>query len=260
MRNQRQDEIMKILTENRMVKACDLVRKFGVSMETIRRDLKYLEKEGYLTRAYGGAVAKSMHGLEPEYTFREIKNYEKKIAIGREAAQLVEDGDTIIIDLGTTTLEFAKFLRTCKKLTVFTNSIQIAWELTKNAGIRVILLGGDVRPGELSTSGFLAEDSIDRFHVDKVFLGVGGFTIGYGIGDYHMEETNLRRHYVEHAQKVIALADYSKFGVKTLNHVCDIKNIDILVTDQEADKKLIAELRRRGVQVIAAHVSVSDMS
>ena len=252
MRDQRQDQIVKMILENRMVKASDLIKKFHVSMETIRRDLEQLEKEGKLTRVFGGAVAKSMQGVEPSYTFREIKNYEKKLAIGRTAAQLVEDGDTLIVDLGTTTLEFVKFLRDKKDLTVFTNCIQHAVELSKNPNIKIIMLGGTVRAGELSTSGFLAEESIDRFHVDKVFLGVGGFTLPFGIGDYNVEESNLRRHYISHAQKVIALADYSKFGVSTLSQVCAVDKIDILVTDEETDKKMVAQLRRSGVEVIVA--------
>ena len=110
MKIQRHNEILSLLTEQRMVKVNDLVELFQVSTETIRRDLEYLEKKGQLTRTYGGATIKTMRGQEPEYSFRENKNYEIKIEIGRCAAQFVENGDTIIIDLGTTTLEFAKFL------------------------------------------------------------------------------------------------------------------------------------------------------
>ena len=252
MKNQRHNEIMRLLAENHMVRANELVDRFQVSMETIRRDFEYLEKCGNLTRVYGGAVIKSMHGLEPEYTIREIKNYHKKVEIGKAAAQLVKDGDTIIVDLGTTTLEFAKFLHDKKNLTIFTNSIQVASELVRNNNIKVIMLGGMLRSGELSTSGFLAEEMIDRFRVDKVFLGVGGFTLGFGIGDYHIEESNLRRHFVRNAQEVIALADSSKFGIKTLSNVCHTNDIDMLVTDEDTDKKLLTELKKSGIQVIVA--------
>ena len=252
MKKQRQDEIVRMLTENRMLKAGDLMEHFGVSMETIRRDLEELEREGYLTRTHGGAVTKAMHGLEPSYTFREVKNYAQKIAIGREAAKLVEDGDTIIIDLGTTTLEMAKFLHKRKNLTVFTNAVQIAIELVKNPEMKVILIGGNLRPGELATSGFLAEDIVDHFYVDKAFLGIGGLTLEMGIGDYKMDEGNLRRHFVEHAQKVIALADYSKLGVKTLNRTCGIERVDVLVTDEDADKKILSALRKKNVKLIVA--------
>lgn len=252
MKNRRKDEIIRILAENRMVKAYELSEHFHVSMETVRRDLETLEKEGYLTRVHGGAVVKTMQGLGPEYTLRENKNYEQKLLIGRAAADLVEDGDTIIIDLGTTTLEFAKFLYNKKNLTVFTNAIQIAVELVKNPEMRVILIGGNLRSGELATSGYLAEDVVDHFYVDKAFLGIGGITKNLGFGDYQIEEANLRRHYIAHSQKVIALVDYTKFGVKTLNHICGFDEVDILVTDERADEKILAAYRQKGGQVVIA--------
>lgn len=252
MRNQRRDEIVKIILKDRMVKASDLAENYHVSMETVRRDLEYLEEKGYLSRVYGGAVAKTMHGLEPEYASREVKNYEEKLLIGRAAVNLVDDGDTILIDVGTTTLEFAQFLKGKKKATVFTNAIQIATLLAMDANIKVVLLGGNVRSGELSTSGFLTEENIDRFCVDKVFLGVGGITLERGITDYHVEEANLRRHYVNSAHKVIALTDYSKFGIKALNRVCEITNVDTIVTDKAADKNILNGFRNLGGQVLVA--------
>lgn len=252
MKRKRQEEIIRMIAEKRMVKAGELVERFGVSMETIRRDLESLEEKGVLTRTHGGAMAKTRHGLEPEYTFRETENYEQKIAIGREAAKLVEDGDTLIIDQGTTTLEFVRFLQAHKNLTVLTNAIPIAAELVKNPNIKVILIGGNLRAGELAASGYLAEEIVDQFYVDKVFQGVDGMTLDFGIGGYQIEESNLRRHFVKRSQKVIALADHSKIGVKALNTICSLDELDILITDKDADKKVIAELRRKGVKVIVA--------
>ncbi len=252
MKTQRQNEIIQLLTEQRMVKVCDLVERFDVSTETIRRDLEYLEKKGHLSRIYGGATIKTMRGQEPEYAFRETKNYDIKIAIGRRAAELVEDGDTIIIDLGTTTLEFSRFLHTKKNLTVFTNSIQIASELVKSPEIRVFLLGGELRHGELATSGYLAEQMIDLFHVDKLFMGVGALTLKRGIEDYQVEEANLRRHFIKQSQIVIALADYSKFGVRALNHVCNLDKLDILVTDGNTDEKMLTAIRQQSIKTLIA--------
>lgn len=252
MQDERRQEIVKLISENRMVKASELVERYHVSMETIRRDMEYLEEKGYLTRVYGGAVARTMYGLEPEYSAREVKNYQEKLLIGRAAVDLVEDGDTILMDVGTTMLEFARFLKGHRRVTVFTNAMQIAMALVMDTNIRVIQLGGNVRPGELATSGFIAEDTVGRFCFDKAFLGVGGLTMDKGITDYHMEEANLRRHFVENAQKVIALADYSKFGIKAMNRVCDIKQVDIIVTDKRADKNIINEFRGLGKSVIIA--------
>lgn len=251
MKLERKDEIIRLITENRVAKANELAEYFHVSMETIRRDLSQLEKEGFLRRTHGGAVLNTSGGMEPTFYHREVSNYEEKLLIARKAAELVEDGDTIIIDIGTTTIEFARFLKG-KKVTVFTNSLKIAVELMDDAQISVILFGGFVRADEGTTSGHWAEEMSDQFWVDKLFLGVGSMEPDIGIMDFHIEETNLRRHWLAHSRKVIALADHSKFGWKALNAVCRTEELDILVTDEETDKRTIKEIRERGVQVLLA--------
>lgn len=252
MRIQRKDKIIKLISENRMMKAHELAEYFQVSMETVRRDLTELEAEGIIRRVHGGAVLNMSHSLEPDFSYREIKNFEEKILIGKKAVSFVEEGDTIIIDLGTTTLEFARFLKGKKNVTVLTNSLKIAIELMDDSGITVIILGGVVRRGEGTTSGYWAEDVVDQFHVEKLFLGVGSMEPEKGIMDYHIEETNLRRHYLKHTKQVIALADYTKFGITALNKVCATEQVDILVTDERADKKMLKQFRERGVTVVLA--------
>lgn len=250
MKLKRKDEILRLLAENRMMKAGELVEQFDVSMETIRRDLSELEAVKLIRRVHGGAVLYTEYGIEPDYSFRTVENYDQKFLIAKKAAELVKDGDSIIIDIGTTTLEFAKFLKEKKDLTVFTNSIKIAYELMTEKDITVILLGGKVRSGEGTTSGYWSEEMIDNFFADKLFLGVGAIMTEHGVMDYHIEETNLRRHFMKHVKQVIALADYSKFGIKALNHVCKSEELDYLVTDEKANKKILKELRDLGVKVI----------
>lgn len=254
MLHDRRATIVQMITSERMVKVSDLIKTFNVSIETIRRDLKYLEDAGYIKRVYGGAVIKSMYGLEPDYSSREIKNYSEKVAIGRKTVELVDDGDTIVIDIGTTTLEFARALKGKKKVTVITNAIQIAAALVVDDNIRVIMLGGNVRKGDLSTSGFLSENNISLFNVDKIFLGIGGLTIEEGITDYHIEESNLRRHILKKTHMVIGLADFSKFGVIAMNKVCDIEKINFLITDDKTDKLMISKIRTLGIKVLIAEV------
>ncbi len=251
MKLQRKDEIIKMVSEDRMVKANELSKYFEVSMETIRRDLEQLEKEGFVRRVHGGAVLNISGGVEPDFSYREISNFEEKLLIGKKASSLVEDGDTIIIDIGTTTLEFARFLKG-KEITVFTNSLKIALELMNEEKITVIVTGGVVRKGEGTTSGYWAEDMMDQLWVDKLFLGVGCLDQKTGVMDYHIEETNLRRHYLKHTKQVIALADYTKFGRKALNKVCDVGQINTLVTDEKADKRIVKDLRDKGINVILA--------
>ena len=252
MKNERLDLIIEMLQRDRMVKSLELSERFHVSMETIRRDLEILEKKGIVTRVYGGASLKSMYGVEPEYAGRGVKNYEQKQRIAHRAAELVAPGDTILIDVGTTTLEFARCLAGIPELQVFTNSIPVAMELMQNGNARVCMIGGELRSGELSSSGPAAEQMIRNYYVDKLFIGIGGISPEHGVCDYHIGEASLRRLYLRQATKVIGLADSSKFGVTAMNRICGAEDLDVLVTDPGADPQMVAELEKMGVQVIIA--------
>ena len=252
MKIKRKDEILRLLAENHIMKAGELAEQFDVSMETIRRDLSELEEVKLIRRVHGGAMLYTEYGIEPDYSFRTVANYDKKLLIANKAAELIKDGDSIIIDIGVTTLEFAKCLKGKKNLTIFTNSIKIAYELMTEKDITVILLGGKVRSGEGTTSGYWSEAMIDKFYADKLFLGVGAITTEDGIMDYHIEETNLRRHFIKHAKQVYALADFSKFGIKAMNHVCKTEELDFIVTDDKTNKSILKEMRDVGVKIIIA--------
>lgn len=252
MKLTRKEEIVKLLSEQRIVTTIGLAERFQVSMETIRRDFNELEEMKMIRRVHGGAVLYTEYGIEPDYTYRTAENYNEKYRIGKKAAEMVRDGDSIIVDIGTTTLEFTRFLKGKKDLTVMTNSLKIAYELMTEKGISVLLLGGKVRFGEGTTSGYWAEEMIDGFFADKLFLGAGAIIPQYGIMDYHMEETNLRRHFLKQAKQVIALADYSKFGIKAMNQVCKSKDLDYLITDEKTDKKMLKDLKECGVKIIIA--------
>lgn len=253
LKKQRKDRIVKALSESRVIKATDLAASFSVSMETIRRDLAELEQEGIVRRVHGGAILNTGYSIEPDYAEREMKNFDEKRAIGKRAVSVVDDGDTIIIDIGTSTLEFAKMLKGKKNVTVLTNSLIIALILADDPDIKVIVLGGEVRHGEGTASGFWAEEMVDGFYVDKLFLGVGAMTVEHGVMDYDIPETNLRRHFIQHSKLVVALADYSKFGIKALNVVCPTEKLDYLITDEKTDQRILKELRERGVEVLVAH-------
>lgn len=254
MTHDRREAIVQLIESERFVKTADLMKKFEVSNETIRKDLEYLEKLNKIIRVYGGAVVKSMHGMEPKYENRKMKNYSEKAAIGEYAVNCINDGDTIIIDLGTTTLQFAKALKRKRNVTVITYSLPIALELISDANIHVILLGGNVRQGDLSTSGFLAEENMKHFYVDKYILGFGGLTIDGGLTDYNIEESNLRRQILSRAQEIIAIADYSKIGVTALNFICNVQDISVLITDTNVDERAVSEIRSKGVEVVCVKV------
>jgi DeoR/GlpR family transcriptional regulator of sugar metabolism len=149
-------------------------------------------------------------------------------------------------------MEVAKQLRNKKNLTVITNATLIAHELINHEGCRVILLGGELRRGEFSSSGFISDQNIGNFFANKTILGIGGITVETGVTDYYLQETSTRRLMVERSNEVIAVADYSKFGVTAMNYACPVEKIKILVTDWTTPAKVIAEYRSRGVTVYSA--------
>ncbi|MGL6199730.1 MAG: DeoR/GlpR family DNA-binding transcription regulator [Lachnospiraceae bacterium] len=250
MLHERRKQIMDMLYEHEVIKVADLTRLFNVSIETIRRDLEYLEEQELLRRVYGGAVLPQPKAIEPTYESREIKFYEEKKAIGKAAVESVKDGEIIAIDIGTTTLEFAKALVGKRKVTVLTNSMKIAIVLSEDPNIRVIMLGGEVRSGEFSVSGFLTSSNMRSFHAEKLFLGIGGLSISKGVTDYHVEESNVRRIAIENSQKIIGLSDHSKIGAVAMNKICDLQDIDTLYMDSEADNTFIEKARSLNIEVI----------
>lgn len=252
MLHERRKGIVDKVNQNRMVKVTDLMQEYRVSIETIRRDLESLEEQGMLRRVYGGAVAVRQYGQEPAYAFREVVNFDEKQAIGAKAAELIDDGDTLFIDVGTTTLEAAKRLGGKKNLTVITNSTAAAFELVNYESCHIILLGGELKRSERSTAGFLCEEGIRYFHVGKALIGTGGVSVKWGLTDYHLSETNARRMMIERADTVIALADASKLEMSAMNCVCPLQDINILVTDWTAPSRAISTLRETSIEIILA--------
>lgn len=252
MLQQRRSEIIEKVKSQRMVKVASLVSEYKVSVETIRRDLEYLESMGHLRRVYGGAVAVGLYGQEPVYAQREVINYDEKRAIGALAATLIDDGDTVFFDVGTTALEVARCLADKKDLTVITNTTLVAGEMVRHAGCRVILLGGELRAGDLSVSGHICDENLGRFYANKMVMGVGGVTVQSGFTDYNIHEANTRRRMLERADKVIAVADYSKFGVTAMNSICPLARVERLVTDWSVSEEVLGEFRDAGLDILIA--------
>lgn len=251
MNRDRRNQIVEMLNQQHTVKNAELMERFGISIETVRRDLAYLEEQGLLERVYGGAVKKTYLNTEPMYASREKENEPEKRAIAREAVKLIQNNDTVFFDLGTTVLFLAQQIGQEKHLTAFTNAIRTAVVLSELEGCEVIIPGGYLRSHELSVSGFLAEGNMRQFNLDKVFIGGAGITED-GITDFHLDEANLRRQVIQNARQVIALADYSKFGIRAVSNVCGLEDIDVLITDEKAPKEMLDELEKRGVRVVVA--------
>lgn len=248
---ERYDEIIKLIEKNKIVKVSELIKLFNVSIETIRRDLEYLEKEGHLKRIYGGAVLEKVSDQESNLTKREIEYVGEKRYIASLAVGYVNEGQSIIIDMGTTTLEFAKELKKkIKKLTVITNSMIIAKELSDMTDYTIILTGGILRKDEFSLSGYMAERLIEEFHIDIAFLSIGGISMDAGITDYDMNEVQIKKKMIKSAEQTIVLTDSSKFNVKTLVSICGFNDINLVITDTNIKSHTLNKYINKGIQII----------
>ena len=246
----RRKQIAEIINAQGTVKSEELVKRLGVSIETIRRDLTYLEKQGMIKKVYGGAASNKFMTAEPNYLNRETLNFDEKLAIATEAEKLINPQDAVFFDTGTNVLLLAKQLGEGKNIHAFTNSIRTAIELSEK-GCEVIIPGGTLRQKELSLSGASTIENINRFVFNKVFIGVGGITTD-SVTDFVSEEAYVRNYLIKNANQVIALADFSKFGVRTMCKVCDLEDIDILICDSKAPKNMLNEIEKKGVKVIVA--------
>jgi len=243
---------MKYLVDFKTVKASQLIEMFGVSLETVRRDLKCLEEQGKIKRVHGGAVIDSQRSLEISYLIREGDNLAEKRAIGQAAASLIQDGDTVVMNSGTTVFEVAKSITARNNLTVITNSMHVAMTLAANKSIRVFVVGGELRNPDQVTSGFWSVEFLRHFRADKAVIGIGGIDIASGVTDYHSAEANIWSEMVKIASKCIIVADYSKFGISALNLVCDLRDIEYLVTDWNTPGKELSRYREQRIKVIVA--------
>ncbi|MFI5254184.1 MAG: DeoR/GlpR family DNA-binding transcription regulator [Candidatus Limnocylindrales bacterium] len=245
-------EVIKSLVQERgSVRASELVDLFGVTDETIRRDLSRLAKAGGLRRAHGGAVA-----VRPQdERTTEVRLYEyaaEKIAIGNRAAQLVEDGSTIILDSGTTTLCLARALRLKRDLTVVTSAVTNAFELLGVPGMTVVMTGGVIRPVTYGATGRLAVASLRELHVDQVFLATHSVSARGGLSYPSIDEVDVKRAMIEAAARVVLLADHSKFGRESLAKIAPITAVDTIITDPGIDPAEADAIREAGVELIIA--------
>jgi DeoR/GlpR family transcriptional regulator of sugar metabolism len=225
-----------------------LADEFGVSEMTVRRDLQALASDGKLERVHGGAV-----NVESERPFSEIvvERLEAKDRIGRAAAALVEDGQTVMIDIGTTTLQVARHLRG-RSLTVVTTNLAVYEELLPEPDIELVLPGGAVRRNYLSLVGMLAEDALRRLRADIAFLGTSGIDADLAVWDTTMVEVPIKRAMIAASKRTVLLADAEKFGMDAMVRVCEASELDAIVTDERVPTERREALDEVGVEVIVA--------
>jgi DeoR/GlpR family transcriptional regulator of sugar metabolism len=249
---ERRKQILELIEKRNSISVAELCRLLDVSDMTIRRDLRILSNRGLLERVHGGALSRRGRSYEPPYHSRATNQIIQKEIIGRCAAALVHEGDSIALDVGTTTLEIAKALVNTPNLTIITASLPIANVLSEAPNIRLILTGGIVRNQELSMIGHIAEQTYREFHIDKAFVGIGGLHPEAGLTEYNLEDTLVKKAMIASAEQVIVVADSSKLGETCFASVSPLSVVDTLVTDANAPPEIIELLRARDIEVIFA--------
>ncbi len=228
----------------------ELAKTYGVSTVTIRGDLNYLHQKGLLVRTRGGAVASNR--VSPELSVREkvTEHLDIKRHLAATAAKEIQEQDTIILDSGTTTAEIASQLHDFRRLVVMTNGLNVAQQLVDADGVEVLMTGGTLRKKSLSFYGRAAEDTLQCYHFDKVFLGVDGIDFQGGITTHFEHEANLNRLMCKVARRVIAVTDSSKFKRSGVHKICEFSDIDTLITDSGIPEAFHEVLSEAGVRVI----------
>ena len=229
---ERRQTLIELLRKQPGLRVREMAVALEVSEGTIRNDLNVLEEQERLKRVHGGAVLQDLsHFQNNSFIRRFQQNAAAKLAIARQAALLVLDGDSILLDASSTSYYLACALAGRNKLRVMTNGFELARELANNSSNTVILIGGVVNNDSSSVTGLLSEQIIAEIHIQKAFFSCSGFSLERGMTEVHLEEAQLKRKAIESAAQVIALIDSSKFGKEDLTSFASIDQITRLLTD-----------------------------
>jgi DeoR family transcriptional regulator of aga operon len=246
----RHDTIRRAIEINGRVSITDLKDRLGVSEVTVREDLKHLEGRGVLTRVRGGAVVSRSGVMEMSIEETITTNHREKMAIGVHAASMVENGQTIIIDVGSTTTEMAKALSPdLSRVVVITNGLNIALILETLPGVSVIVTGGTLRPLQHSLVAPMGTLLLDQLKADVAFLGCNGVDPTRGFTNSNIAEAEIKQAMVRSAGKTVFLADYDKIGEVASAFVADISGADLLITDDHADASVLSNLDGDGLAI-----------
>ena len=235
------------------VLVAELAKRFRTSQVTIRKDLEILHSTGKIHRTHGGALPAHEGALEdPTLREKEKLHRKEKIQIANAAVQMVEEGQVVILDSGTTTTAIARALRHHQNLTIITNAVNIAAELA-GSPLEVILTGGTLRKNSFSLVGPIAEETLRRLNADILFLGVDGFDVHCGLSTPNLLEAKVNRAMMDAARIVVAVCDFSKFGRRSLSLIAPPSAVHRVITDRLAPKKDIDRLRKAGIEITRAY-------
>ena len=251
--NQRRDKILELLQEDGSAKVFDLARLFKVTEVTVRQDLEKLEKDGLIIREHGGAYLKNIKDQVQTFSLIHQENLDKKEAIAKKCLEFIENGDTIILDSGSTTTELAKKLRSLKNLTVITNALNIALMLGAEPGIEVIVTGGEFKPPTLSLTGQKAADFFKGLNIQKLFLATAGISLKAGLTYPSISDIVVKKAMIEAAETTYLLADSTKIGKAAFASLGALSLIDYVITDKGIEDKHKKVFQDNEIEVIIAN-------
>lgn len=252
--NRREQHILEQLLRTGSITVGGIVSEFEVSVTTARRDLEALEQRGRLRRTHGGAISLEPLLYEPfrhvsSYKDEVEKNAEEKTRIALVAAGLIADGDTIALTPGTTTTQISRRIPPDKNITVVTNTVNVAMELSSRSGVNVFVTGGFLHGGWFSLVGQAAVEAMKRIFPDKIFIGANGLHAEYGATAYHPDEAALNSVMARQSKQRIVVVDHSKLGVVATHLFCPTQDINLLITGNGATDEAVAGFIERGIEV-----------
>jgi len=249
---QRRDRIQEYLAVNKIARTIDLCRLLEASEATVRRDLEWLEQDGYLERTHGGAILSQRMALEPEYQQRAVAYPEEKRSIGSLAASLIARDEIVFVNSGTTTTQVVRHTRGDLGISVFTNNLSGALEVAA-PGLHYFVVGGEFQPRSNSLTGRFAVDNLAQIYADKAIIGVDGISLKHGCTVPSNAEAAVVRQMIKQTRgEIIVVADRSKWGVVSNFQIAPIEEIDLLVTDAGFDRTAADSLEARGIRLLIA--------
>ena len=247
---QRHAHIVNSVKKNKYCSIQQLAQEVGVSVATIRRDLQVLAADKQIRLTRGGAKHVMANAVqEPAYSVKSSLSSDEKLRIGQAACRMVRPGETILLDTGTTVYQMVAGLRTMENVTVVTNDVRIASELAMCPGLNVCILGGMLRKGHYTATGFWTQQALESLHVDHLFLSCDAVDAMAGCSITNSEEILIKQHMINASNECTLLADHTKFESIAFMRFCPIDRVQNIITDSAVDPKIVKNYESIGVRM-----------
>ncbi|MDH6374453.1 DeoR family fructose operon transcriptional repressor [Paenibacillus sp. PastF-3] len=248
---ERQKKIIEILMFKKVQKLPELAEELNISIDTLRRDINLLDKQGKIKKIYGGIKLVESEFAESPMDARMVGHLEEKKMIAQKCSEYINDGDCIYLDSGSTTYQIAKYIKNKKNLTVITNSIPVVNELM-NSGVELIIIGGKVRLNEQSVIAYDYLFNFSELNILKAFICASGITLEKGISDYNLEEAQTRKKIIDLSKEVYVAADHTKFGKDVTIGIASLDKIGYIITDRNIDRSFLQKFKPKRTSLIIA--------